>query len=215
MIEEFKSGFQFEMKAEGDAMTVEAYASTFGGAPDAYGDVIEKGAYVASLEKLMPKMCYQHNLKLLPGRWTDAAEDNHGLYLKGFFINTPLGHQVREEAKSGAIDSVSIGYKTVESIYDPKTGIRKLKKIDLFEVSFVTFPANPAALIASVKEAPTTIRAFEEFLRDAGYSREQAKSIAARGFKAAEDQRDAGDDLAALSKSLTDLTRKLKDVYVQ
>jgi HK97 family phage prohead protease len=40
------------------------------------------------------------------------------------------------------------------------TGIRTLKKVDLWEVSVVTFPANPAAQISSVKSAIDGIKSL-------------------------------------------------------
>jgi uncharacterized protein len=87
MTKEIKvSAFQFELKAAGDAFQIECYGSTFGGQPDTYCDVIEKGAFADSLKKRMPKMLSRHNTGQLAGKWTDAVEDNQGLYLTGIFI---------------------------------------------------------------------------------------------------------------------------------
>ena len=66
-----------------------------------------------------------------------------------------------------------------------------LKKVDLFEISLVTFPANPKARIGSVKSGLSE-REAERALRDAGFSRSEAKAIIADGFNAATGQRDAG-----------------------
>jgi hypothetical protein len=70
-----------------------------------------------------------------------------------------------------------------------------LKEIELWEVSLVTFPANDEARVAEVKSAlssgelpaPSLV---ERCLRDAGFSRTQAKTIIGGGYKAL---RDAGD----------------------
>ena len=60
----------------------------------------------------------------------------------------------------------------------------------------MTFPANTKARVKDVKAAGVnTVRDFEKFLRDAGFSIAQAKSIASHGFKA-DDLRD--EDEAAL-----------------
>ncbi|MBQ8090999.1 MAG: HK97 family phage prohead protease, partial [Pyramidobacter sp.] len=56
---------------------------------------------------------------------------------------------------------------------------RRLKEIDLWEVSLVTFPANDAARVTGVKNL-ATIQDVEESLRDAGYSRTEAKSLISR-----------------------------------
>lgn len=211
--------FAFEdidVKEDGGALVIVGYGSTFGGEPDSYNDVVSKGAFAGSLAKRKPKMLYQHDARRLCGVWDEVREDGKGLHLKGRFINTTLGRDASEEAKSGALDSMSIGFRTLADETDRKTGIRTLNEVDLFEVSLVTFPANAAAVITDVRHAaPATIREFEDLLRDAGsFSREQAKAIAARGFKALDAQREA-EDLAPLLTALTDLTLKLKESYVR
>lgn len=203
---------QIEVKEDDTgAMLIEGYGSTFGGEPDSYGDIVAKGAFSESLKGRKPKMLYQHDSRRIPGVWDEASEDSKGLYLKGHFINTTLGRDAYEEAKSGALDSMSIGFYCRSAEYDEKKSIRTIKKADLFEVSLVTFPANSNALITGVKAADiTTIRQFEDFLRDAGgFSREQAKAIAARGFKALDAQRDA-EDLTPVLTALTNLTQTFK-----
>ncbi len=45
--------------------------------------------------------------------------------------------------KSGAVDGLSIGFRTLESRRDPRSGVRRLSRIDLWEVSLVTFPMLP------------------------------------------------------------------------
>ena len=104
-----------------------------------------------------------------------------------------------------AIDSLSIGFAPVTVEIDEKKNIRYLKELDLFEVSLVTFPANEKAVITNVKSQISTIRDFEGFLRDAGYSREEAKSIASRGFLYKE-QRDA----ELLEQKLNNLLNQFK-----
>jgi uncharacterized protein len=44
------------VKADGNAGTIEDYGSTFGGSPDAYGDIIAKGVFADSIAETMPKM---------------------------------------------------------------------------------------------------------------------------------------------------------------
>jgi uncharacterized protein len=75
--------------------------------------------------------------------------------------------------------------------------------VKLYEVSLVTFPANEKATITGVKAAHDTERDFEHFLRDAGYSREAAKIITARGYKALSGQREAeSEELQLLAEAL-------------
>lgn len=73
-------------------------------------------------------------------------------------------------------------------------GCRAITSVaDLYEFSVVPVPMNAEATASAVKGAtvlPATVREFETFLRDAGWSRTDAKAIASHGFGAL--LRDAG-----------------------
>ncbi|MCX7177708.1 MAG: HK97 family phage prohead protease [Proteobacteria bacterium] len=81
-----------------------------------------------------------------------------------------------------AINGLSIGFVTREDSYDRVTGIRTLKKVDLWEVSLVTFPANDAARVQGVKtiEILEDLKSAEQYLRDVGLSRREAVAFIAR-----------------------------------
>lgn len=172
----------FELKLDAPKRIISGYASTFGNV-DKVQDIVLAGAFMESLQKRTPKMLYQHERDDLCGKWNIAREDGKGLYVEGYIAKTELGNEVLELASIGALDSMSIGYSIVDSEYR-SDGIRLIKKVDLYEVSFVTFPANDMATISGVKNMPDNIRDFEKFLREAGYSRKDAVSIASHGFKA-------------------------------
>ena len=55
--------------------------------------------------------------------------------------------------RAGALDGLSIGYRTVRGRTDAKTGVRALLEVDLWEISVVTFPMLPEARVTSVKDA--------------------------------------------------------------
>lgn len=173
----------FEVKFSGDTATIEGYASTFGNT-DNQNDIVVPGAFKDSIAERMPKMLYQHDPHRIPGIWEKAAEDSKGLIVVGRTLNTTLGRDVAEEVRSGAITQMSIGYSPKKASFDKGRTVRRLEQVKLFEVSLVTFPANEKATITSVKSRPETLREFEDFLREAGYSREDATTIALRGYKA-------------------------------
>ena len=52
--------------------------------------------------------------------------------------------------RSGAIDGLSIGFKTIKSKADT-AGIRHIHEADLWEISVVTFPMLPSARVGQVK----------------------------------------------------------------
>src|SRR4051794_17799288 len=102
-----------ELKAGDDDRTVEGWASTFGN-KDAGNDVILPGAFTASLSGRTPKMLWQHDTNELIGVWDVAQETDRGLYVKGRFADTPRGNEAYTLAKMGALDSMSIGYSTLD-----------------------------------------------------------------------------------------------------
>jgi HK97 family phage prohead protease len=184
-----------EVKLAGDggkAGVFSGYGAMFGNV-DAYGDVIEKGAFAESLKEWkaqgkLPPMLLQHGGGFMGGaddwlpvgKWTDMVENAKGLKVEGelFALGTERGQYIYEGLKAGALDGLSIGFMTRKSKMGTKPGepSRTLLEIDLKEVSIVTFPANPKARVTGVKAlAPDEIRELEEYLCDEGLSRKAAK----------------------------------------
>lgn len=172
-----------EIKASAEGV-IEGYGSVFGNI-DSYGDIVVAGAFAETLKRdRRPAMLWQHNPDEPIGVWHEMREDKRGLVVKGqLALGTQRGREALELIKMDALDGLSIGYSTVKSSFDEQSGVRSLLQLDLWEVSPVTFPANEAARITSAKSADIkTIRDFEGFLRDAGFSRTDAKRIALHGF---------------------------------
>lgn len=189
--------------------TVTGYGAVFGNV-DSYGDVIAKGAFRETLREhkkagTMPAMLMQHGGwgmgadDMTPvGIWTSMSEDDNGLVVEGrLALDTQRGKEAYALLKMEprpALDGLSIGYvaKAWEVGTKPDEPRRTLKKIELWEVSLVTFPANPKARLDGVKaDGIRTIREFEDFLRDeGGFSHAAAKQIAASGFKAKPEPRE-------------------------
>jgi HK97 family phage prohead protease len=205
-----------EVKADSDTGLIEGYGSVFGGL-DSYGDTIMPGAFGESIAKRKPKMLWQHRMDKPIGVWDEVAEDGKGLRLKGrLAMGTAQGREAHELAKMGAMDGLSIGFRTLKDEIDGDA--RKLIKIDLWEVSFVTIPADANARLTGVK-TDMTERGFEALLREQGFSRWDAKIITAEGWKAWADRRDAeglglGTDQrdAEVAEGLQAIIRNLKGV---
>ena len=179
---EFLATGNFEIKADAnDSGRIKGYGAYYGNIDRGY-DVIEQGAF-ADIKRTV-KMLYEHQSSKLLGTWDIVKEDSKGLLVEGNInINTTLGRDVYELAKSGALSDMSVGFKTQDYEYD-KQSIRRIKKAELFEVSLVSFPMNEKANILSVKSSDIeTERDFEHFLKQAGYSNKHAKLITTHGFK--------------------------------
>lgn len=205
---------------ETEGMTFEGYGAVFGNV-DSYGDVIQPGAFADTLAAAhksgtWPAMLLQHGgwgmgaEDMTPiGIWTGLSEDGIGLKVQGKFADTVRGREAYALLKMDprpAIDGLSIGYIAKEWTQrsKPEEPRRTLKKVDLMEVSLVTFPANGKARVSSVKslEEITTLADAEAFLREVGgLSKSQAVGFIAR-VKAASDRGEPDADTAALMESL-------------
>ncbi|MBM3605836.1 MAG: HK97 family phage prohead protease [Alphaproteobacteria bacterium] len=134
-----------------DGQVIEGYASLFG-LTDQGGDAVLPGAFKASLARLAAKgdkvrMLWQHDPTRPIGVWDEIREDDKGLWVKGRLL--PEVAQAREAAaliQAGAIDGLSIGYRTIRAERDQK-GRRALAEVELWEVSLVTFPMLPEAKV--------------------------------------------------------------------
>lgn len=188
---EFAAGIPLELKFLSAAGEIEGYASLFGGAPDVYGDLVERGAFRETLAEHASggrkvKLLWQHDASQPIGVWDELIEDEKGLRVKGRLLTeiSPKAQEVHGLLKAGAIDGLSIGYDPIETApVAGKPTLRALRKVDLWEVSLVTFPANGGATVTGVKSFDCA-RDFADVLHAAGLSRRQAKIAAGAAWKA-------------------------------
>jgi len=205
-----------ELKREPDQDgTFEGYASVFG-IVDQGMDVVARGAFMKSLGKRRVKMLWQHDMAQPIGVWDEIQEDERGLFVRGRLLKeVDKGREAMALLRAGAIDSMSIGYRTIEAVPEADGRVRKLTEVDLYEISLVTFPMLPDAKVTAVKSIKT-IREFEKALRDAGFSQNEAKAIAAEGFKGFADHRDDVKAEPETGTALADLmshVRQLKEKF--
>jgi HK97 family phage prohead protease len=206
---------EFNAKSVKNDGSFEGYASTFNNVDNGF-DMVVPGAFTKSLQERPAnrvKMLWQHDAAQPIGVWNYISEDNKGLYVKGRVLReVQKGAEAFALMKEGVIDSMSIGYRTLESDYT-RDGVRQLKELGLMEVSLVTFPMNEQAVVTGLKEFDP--REMEASLREAGLSRSDAVRAVAIFRKQqreavghyANDPRDAGQaigsaELAALMQRL-------------
>jgi HK97 family phage prohead protease len=85
-------------------------------------------------------MLYQHFAHAPIGVWEEIAEDSRGLYVRGRLVDAvEQARDVRALLAEGALDGLSIGFRTVRAKRGPAGG-RTLLEIELWEISVVTFP---------------------------------------------------------------------------
>lgn len=203
---------RFEIKEITETGTFMGYGSVYSVLDD-YDDIVAPGAFAESLAEcqskgIMPALLWQHRSAEPCGAYTAMKEDSIGLYVEGkLALKTQRGAEAHELMKMKALSGLSIGFMTREDSYDHKTGIRTIKKADLWECSLVTFPANDRARVSAVKsiEEIADFKSAERFLREScNLSRAEATAFFTRvkGLY----QRDSGADeeakllIAALSR---------------
>jgi len=186
IIERAVAGVPVDAKAISERGEFAGYASVFG-VRDSHRDIVERGAFVDSLAEherkgTWPVMLATHDMGMEIGEWTVMREDDRGLYVEGrLWVDgdqpDPDALRVhRSMRKDRGRPQMSIGYHAKEFEIDRDERIRRLKRVDLIEVSVLPFGAsNPEAVVTNVKAAD--LREMEALLRDgAGLSGKQAKA---------------------------------------
>lgn len=166
---------------------VEAIVSVTG-VVDEVKDVIEPGAYEKTLAKRTPKGVWSHAWDKPVARTLEAKElmpgDPHlpkktrggkpwpreagALMVKmQFNLNTARGRDAYEDVKFFGDDAEwSVGYQVpmAGASIEQKSGVRRIKTMELYEFSPVLFGAMPMAVTQSVKSAQLAYKALRDSL---------------------------------------------------
>jgi len=142
--------------------TVQGYASLFGEIDQAR-DMVMRGAFANTLATRgvhrIP-MLFQHDPSEPVGVWLELREDHRGLYARGRLIpEVARARELLSLLRAGAIDGLSIGFRTVKGTIDPRSRVRRLVAVELWEISTVTFPLLAGARVRAVKQATSRPKA--------------------------------------------------------
>ena len=133
----------------------EGYASLFHVA-DGAGDIVVPGAFQSSLRRRPParvRMLYQHFAHEPIGTWEEIREDQRGLYVRGrLATESDRARDVAALIRAGALDGLSIGFKTLRARRNAALGTRTLLEIELWEISVVTFPLLAGSEVTAIGE---------------------------------------------------------------
>lgn len=186
--------FDLEVKSIDSDGTFSGYGSVFGNL-DFDKEVMAEGCFADCLAERSAKgrkipVLWQHQTNRPLGVYTNVEEDEKGLYVEGKLLTkeVALAKEAYALMKAGAVTGLSIGFWPKESKFDQETGVRTWTRVDVDEVSLVTFPANDSARVEAVKYRLAhgglpSLSEFEKLLRDAGFSRTQAATVASHGLK--------------------------------
>jgi HK97 family phage prohead protease len=218
---EYTKPFDFELKQladEDEPGMFEGYISTFKNI-DRQGDIVMPGAFDRTLKETKGRVpvLMGHVMARIVGFGISAEVDQRGVKVRGqFTMDSDEGRNAaavaRHALKLKHPLGMSIGYGIAEGGAEQDArGIRKLKDIDLFEYSIAAVQSNSRAHFTGIKGAMWSQREFEEYLRDAGLSREAAKRFVLRGYGGLNDQRDADGGGKGADTAFTAELRELRD----
>lgn len=154
--------------AEGEFVV---YPSTFIREPDAYGDVVAKGAFTRTIGEwkdsgdVLPGL-YGHRMDdpdFFVAGTIDMGEDDHGWWVHGFFdMESPKGPQVYRLVKGRRLRQLSFAYDTVEEAkitLDDGRKANELRELLVYEFSFVPVGANSDTSVVAIKALSDGIKA--------------------------------------------------------
>jgi HK97 family phage prohead protease len=159
--------YKFRVKDVDESGTFEGFAAVYGNV-DLGNDVIAPGAFTRTIKNSEGRVpiLWQHDKRepIGAGRLSDSRE---GLILRGkLVLESDVARKAHGLMKAEVLNGLSIGYDLIKSEYDKKNDARLLKEIKVWEVSLVTFPMNPRALVSSVKSQVEGIASSVKSLYD-------------------------------------------------
>lgn len=144
-----------------DNGSIEGYASTWIREPDAYSDVVRKGAFAKCLARLKAEgikipLIWSHQLDNLNSYigTAEAEEDEKGLHFVATFEDTPEAQKVRQMYMDRRLSKFSFAYNIIDEapvILADGRKANELRELEIFEISCVLVPANSDATVTSIK----------------------------------------------------------------
>ena len=159
-----------ELKLKSDESgKIAGYFSTYDEEPDSYGDIIKPGAFTETIQKRKESghpfpLCFNHDFSKVIGVVDSVEDTEKGPYIEGHFLDTELANDVRKMLMSGAIYQFSFAYDVL-GWEEPSKELRDkgvfnvLTKLEVFEISVVTVPANQNAVVTEVKSDVPEVKA--------------------------------------------------------
>jgi HK97 family phage prohead protease len=135
-------------------------ASVFGGIVDAFiPTIIHRGAFTKTLQEQVRgiKILWQHDTSEPIGLPTKLFEGEEGLVFQAAVSRTQRGKDALVLMRDGVLDAVSIGFDPIkEEVQEAPDGsmVRHIREVRLWEISIVTFGADPNARIREINEHP-------------------------------------------------------------
>jgi len=166
---EFKAAPAGQVSVNDAKGIVECFVAGIGN-KDSVGDICAPGVFDGSLKRRKPRVVWGHNWndpigKILEIYEVPASDPRlpekmkragiGGLYAKvQFNLNSEKGREAFSNVQFFGLEQEwSIGYKTLDAVFDPSKQANVLKEVELYEVSPVLHGANQLTGTISIKQA--------------------------------------------------------------
>jgi len=158
-----------EIRAENAGKVARGYAALFNARTDIGGyfyETIAPGAFTETLRTADVRALIDHDSGRVIGRSSAGTlrlrEDDKGLFVEIDLPDTTDGRDLAVQLERGDISGMSFGFRVTLDEWDESGDIpeRTIRKVELFEVSAVAFPAYPDTSLAlrSLDEARKELR---------------------------------------------------------
>lgn len=165
----------FELKAN-EAGSISGFFSTYDKEPDSYGDIIDPGAFTETIKKREESghpfpLCWNHDFSAVIGAVDSVKDTEKGPFIEAHFLDTQLAQDVRKMLQSGAVYQFSFAYDVLgdraPTQEEQEKGVMNvLTKVDVFEISVVTVPANQNAVATEVKSGRRNNKSDEATIKE-------------------------------------------------
>ncbi len=157
--------------------TLEGYATTYehgydvaGGPPFGFVETIARGAADESLRSRDDvRLLVNHDgitLARSRSKTLELQSDDTGLYVKATLDGkSPTVASLVSAMRRGDMDEMSFAFKAIRQEWNKEYTERRITEVKLYDVSVVSFPANPATL-AQVRSAPSRMDEMQAILAD-------------------------------------------------
>lgn len=145
-IQELRIDDSLDGKIVGHASVFDSWSETLGGIFP-FKEIVRKGTFTETIKNDDIRALFNHDPNFVLGRnkagTLELEEDEIGLRVVITPPDTSWANDLIKNLRRGDISQMSIGFIVLEDTWGTQDGIdiREIKKVQLFDVSIVTYPA--------------------------------------------------------------------------
>lgn len=158
-------GTELRHKTTDNGLIVEGYATVYdypyqvaGGPPYGWTEVVAHGAAARAVTRDDVRLLINHDgipLARTTSNTLELRSDDTGLRMTATLDDqNPRVVELASAMRRGDLNEMSFGFKVLEQRWDDDYTRRLITNLELFDVSLVTYPANPATVAAVTLDGP-------------------------------------------------------------